>query len=90
MGGGFVDFYLEPFFACYPDMGFDYLIELKYIKRSEFYAETLQEKVSEAETQLRKYANDPRIVAVARQTTLKSLILVYRGWELVYRDEAKV
>lgn len=87
MGGGFVDFYLEPFLARYPDMGFGYLIELKYMARSEFSAAKLQEKVAEAETQLARYANDPRIQQVATQVALKKLVLVYNGWELVYRAE---
>ena len=34
MGGGFVDFYLEPFLARYRDMKFGYLVELKYIARN--------------------------------------------------------
>lgn len=87
MGGGFVDLYLEPFLARYPDMQFGYLIELKYVARSEYNAEKLQEKIAEAETQFQKYANDERIAKVAQQLPLKCLILVYSGWELVYREE---
>ncbi len=88
MGGGFVDFYLEPFLARYRDMKFGYLVELKYIARSAFTKTELASKVSEAESQLRRYASDPRIQRVAAQTTLKKLVLVYSGWELVYRAEA--
>ncbi|MGB9634025.1 MAG: AAA family ATPase, partial [Chloroflexaceae bacterium] len=35
MGGGFADIYLEPFLARYPDLRYGYLIELKYLPRSE-------------------------------------------------------
>ncbi len=87
MGGGFVDFYMEPFVARYPDIQFGYLIELKYITRSEFSEEKLQEKITDAEAQLARYAADARIQQVAAQVTLKKLVLVYRGWELVYREE---
>jgi hypothetical protein len=89
MGGGFVDFYLEPFLARYPDMQFGYFVELKYIARNDFTAARLQEKIAEAEAQLRRYANDPRAAAVAARVPLKKLVLVYNGWELVHRSEAE-
>lgn len=87
MGGGFVDFYLEPFLARYPDMRYGYLIEMKYIPRSEFDEKRLAQAINEAEQQLQKYANDTRIQQVARQVPVKKLVLVYKGWELVYRAE---
>lgn len=87
MGGGFVDLYLEPFLARYPDMQFGYLIELKYIARSDYNDAKRKEKIAEAETQFKKYAHDARIQQMAAQVTLKYLILVYNGWELVYREE---
>lgn len=89
MGGGFVDFYLEPFLARYRDMKFGYLVELKYITRNAFTPAELANKISEAESKLARYANDPRIQRVAAQVTLKKLVLVYSGWELVYRQEAE-
>jgi hypothetical protein len=87
MGGGFVDLYLEPFLARFPDMCFGYLIELKYLARSEYSADKLQEKIDEASAQFKRYANDARIRNMAAQLPLKCLTLVYHGWELVYRAE---
>ena len=87
MGGGFVDLYLEPFLTRYPDIGYGYLIELKYIPRGEFGAERLQAELTSAETQLQRYANDSRIQQVADQVSLKKLILIYSGWELVHYSE---
>ena len=87
MGDGFVDLYLEPFLARYTDMKYGYLLELKYIKRSEFNKTKLQEKIGEATSQFARYARDERIHKVAEQVTIKYLILVYNGWELVYREE---
>ncbi|MFN8486709.1 MAG: AAA family ATPase [Caldilineaceae bacterium] len=84
MGGGFVDLYLEPFLARYPDMKFGYLLELKYIARSEYNEAKLKEKIAEAAEQFKKYAHDERIRKVREQTTVICLILVYNGWELVY------
>ena len=87
MGGGFVDLYLEPFLARYPDMKYGYLIELKYIPRKEFTEAKLQEVISAAQGQLEKYANDARIQDVTSKVPVKKLILIYKGWELIYRAE---
>ncbi len=87
MGGGFADFYLEPFLARYPDMPYGYLVELEYIARSEYNDAKLKTKIAEAEVQLRKYANDARIQQIATKVTLKKVALIYNGWELVYRAE---
>jgi hypothetical protein len=87
MGGSFVDLYLQPFLARYPDMRYGYLIELKYMARSEYSAERLQAKIDEAASQLKRYLHDERVERVAAQVTIKPLILVYNGWELVYRQE---
>ena len=32
---GCADLYLEPFVAQYPDIGYGYVVEVKYLKRSE-------------------------------------------------------
>ena len=90
LGKGFTDLYLEPFLARYPDMRFGYLIELKYIPRNEFSPKKLQQKVQQAEVQLRKYAGDERLRDVRQSVTLKHLVVVYNGWELVYREELSV
>ncbi|MDM8522288.1 PD-(D/E)XK nuclease domain-containing protein [Desulfococcaceae bacterium HSG8] len=84
---GFADLWLEPFLAKFPDMRFAYLIELKYIPRGKFSDELLQEKIQSAEEQLQKYGNDDRVKKFLQNITLKKLVLVYKGWELVYREE---
>lgn len=88
VGGGFADFYLEPFLAQYPNMHFGYLVELEYIARNEFNDDKLQEKIKEAKKQLAQYANDPRLQKIAGKVTIKPIILIYNGWELAYRAEA--
>jgi hypothetical protein len=85
MGGGFSDIYLEPFLANYPAMQYGYLIELKYLPRSEDKAARLPGLIAEAETQLRRYLTDARVQAIAERVTLIGAVLVYHGWELVYR-----
>jgi len=91
MGGGFVDLYLEPFIARFPNIKYGYLIELKYMSQSEYDKKcgkkNFQELITDAENQLDQYANDPRIAEVDQQVTLKRLVLAYRGWELVHGEE---
>jgi len=87
MGGGFADLYLEPFLARYPDMRFGYLIELKYIPRGEFSQAKMEKKIAEAQDKLEQYAGDERIQGTFQDVALKKLVLVYSGWEMVYREE---
>ena len=91
MGGGFVDLYLEPFIARFPNIQYGYLIELKYMSQSEYEKEGGKKKfkklITDAQTQLDQYVNDPRIAEVTQQVTLKRLVLVYRGWELAHAEE---
>ena len=89
MGKGFVDLYLEPFFSKYERVKYGYLIELKYITRSEFSSALLQEKIKDAKTQLQQYATDPRVIKGNLGVNLKSVILVFSGWELVHCEEVK-
>jgi hypothetical protein len=85
MGKGFADLYLEPFSMKHERVKYSYLIELKYLTRSEFTTELLKEKVIEAEHQLRQYARDARL-----KGQLKCLTLVYAGWELKAMAEVTI
>lgn len=91
MGGGFVDLYLEPFLARYPEIKYGYLIELEHISETQFnkkgFDQSLAAEKAEAESQLRQYGDDTRIQQVAEQVTVKKLALIYKSWELVYAAE---
>ncbi len=87
LGGGFADLYLAPFYVRYPDMRHAYLIELKYLKRGEDSPERRRRAIAEAEAQLARYARDSRVLAALGPATLHALVLIYNGWELVYRAE---
>lgn len=84
---GFADIYLEPFTAKYPDLKYGYLIELKYMKRSEFSEEKLKELSAEAKEQLKQYAADTRIVRRSSGTKLKCAALIFSGWEMKAAEE---
>ncbi|WP_186343081.1 AAA family ATPase [Allochromatium palmeri] len=89
-GGGFVDLYLAPFHFRYPDMGHAYLIELKYLKRSEDAPDRRKERLEEARTQLCRYAGDRRVRETLGGARLHPLVLLYSGWELVHSEEIQL
>jgi len=93
MGGGFVDLYLEPFLARFDGIKYGYLIELEYISNTKFnqkeFDKSLAKEIAEAEGQLQQYGANSRIQKVAKQVTLKKLVLVYKGWQLVYAAEVE-
>jgi len=93
MGKGFVDLWLQPNFIVRPNMKHCYIVELKYVPRTQ-EAEAknpesaLVQKInSEAEAQLHRYATDPRILASVGKTSLHLLRVIYCGWEMVSCEE---
>ena len=81
---GYADLYLEPFVAQYPDMSYGYVLELKYLKRSESLDESvLADKVQEAVGQLRSYLADPSLRRRHPSVRHIGLAVVFHGWELV-------
>jgi len=89
MNKGFADIFLEPFLAQYPDLPHAYLIELKYFKRGQISDSLLQQAIEDAETQLTQYLQDDIIQNLYAQVQSTGLVLVFHGWELVYRGVAK-
>ncbi|ETR68900.1 MAG: hypothetical protein OMM_04282 [Candidatus Magnetoglobus multicellularis str. Araruama] len=81
---GYSDIYMEPFLSKYPDLKYSYLIELKYLTRSEYCEDKLQEKIKDAQEQLDQYAASDRVKCSIGSTQLIRIILVYKGWELDY------
>ncbi len=82
MGKGFADLFLEPFSVKYPDIENVWLIELKYLSRTGFTEEKTNALLSDAKTQLKRYASDSRISGKTGCGSLKCLALVFSGWEL--------
>ncbi len=83
MGKGFVDLYLQPFWAKYDDIPYTYLIELKYLTKGQGSEEEIDQALTEAESQLQQYATDARVVQGRRGGTVICVALVFCGWELV-------
>ena len=81
---GYADLYLEPFVAQYSDMQFGYVLELKYVKRSESLDESvLADKMADAVVQLRGYLADPSLPRRYPSVQHIGLAVVFHGWELV-------
>ena len=81
---GYADLYLEPFVAQYADVGFGYVLELKYVKRSEVLDESgVASKVQEAVVQLRGYLADPSLCRRYPSVRHLGLAVVFHGWEMV-------
>ena len=87
---GFADICLEPLIAQHPELRHGYLIELKYLKRSEDASEAnVQAAVEEAEGQLRRYLADGRLGRQYPSVRFTGLVVVFHGWEMVCYDKAQ-
>jgi hypothetical protein len=88
---GFADIYLEPFWEKNKEIRYGYLIELKYIPRSEKISkDLLSQKQEEAKKQLKIYMKDEKIkkkFAVRKEGKLKAIYLIWHGWELIETGE---
>ena len=95
---GYADLVLEPFTARYPDMGFGYVIELKYRKRGELPAgeaagapaPALAALLDEARGQLRRYLSDAGLRARHPAVRYIGLALVFHGWELLASEAVEL
>ena len=80
---GYADLHLEPFVAQYPDIGYGYVVEVKYLKRSERVGgSVVAEKLREAREQLAGYLADEGLRRRAPSVRYVGLAVVFHGWEL--------
>ncbi len=86
---GYSDILMLPNLPCYPDMKFSYLLEIKYIKVSDFTEELLEKKIKDAQEGLAKYGDDHFLFKQIGNTELIKIILVFSGPELKYRQKVQ-
>ncbi|MDE0217981.1 MAG: AAA family ATPase [Spirochaetaceae bacterium] len=87
LGKGHADISLEPLLARFPHLRIGYLIELKYLKRSEPADEAgVAAAVSDATAQLRRYLADDRLGHQFPGVRFTGLAVVFHGWELAHCD----
>ena len=87
LGKGHADLSLEPLVARYPHLRRGYLIELKYLKRSDSADQSgVTAVVAEAKAQLARYLADERLTRQFPAVRFIGLIVVFHGWEMVFCD----
>ena len=79
---GYSDITLNPIKKEIP---YGAIIELKYISRAKYSDKLRDEKIEEAKQQLKQY--DPKTVDSLAKVEFMKIVLVYKGWELVYCQE---
>ena len=85
LGKGHADISLEPLLARFPHLRHGYLIELKYLKRSEPADDAgVTTAVGEATGQLTRYLADDRLARQFPGVRFTGLAVVFHGWELVH------
>ena len=89
---GYCDFFLLPDLTHYPTKH-SYILELKLIPKKEkgmsgkVHEEQIAKQWEEAELQIRKYAEAPRVEALRQGTHLHRIIMQFDGWKLHRIDE---
>ena len=79
---GYADLHLEPFVAQYPDIGYGYVMEVKYLKRSERVdGSVVAETLRGAREQLKGYLADEGLRRRAPSVRYVGLAVVFHGWE---------
>ena len=87
LGKGHADIALEPLLARFPHLRVGYLIELKYLPRSESADKAgVTAAVGEATAQLRRYLADERLARQFPGVRFVGLAVVFHGWELAHCD----
>ena len=75
---GFCDFFLFPDKMRFPDVTHSYIIEFKHAKKGAKKAE-LEAQRTEGIAQLKRYAKDRKVLALAKGTTLHLILVQYSG-----------
>lgn len=83
---GYCDILMLPDLFRYPDIKYSYLIELKYIKPSEYTRATEMKKIQDGREKLDRYQNDGSLKKMMGKTGIIRLLMVFSGTELKYKE----
>lgn len=83
---GFCDMFLMPDLQRYKEVAHSYILELKYLPQEKFEAQA-ENQWKEAISQIRNYAESPKVRLLCQGTQLHCIIMQFRGWELVRMEE---
>jgi len=84
---GYGDILLLPNLFAFPDMGYSYIFEIKYIKVKDFTEKELEKKLREGKEVLLKYGDDEDLKKLTGSTELIRIVLVFSGVELKGREK---
>ena len=83
---GYCDFFLLPNMTHY-QAAHSYILELKYLAKSDCSDEKANAQWNEAVEQIKGYAIAPRVEALRQGTQLHKIIIQFCGWEAVRMEE---
>ena len=83
---GYCDFFLLPNMTHYQSKH-SYILELKYLSKSEYTEKKAQEQWDEAVGQINGYAVAPRVEAMRQGTQLHKIIVQFCGWDMIKMGE---
>ena len=83
---GYCDFFLLPNMTHY-QAAHSYILELKYLSKSDFSDEKANAQWNEAVEQIKGYAIAQRVEALRQGTQLHKIIIQFCGWEAVRMEE---
>ena len=83
---GYCDFFLLPNMTHY-QAAHSYILELKYLSKSDYSDEKSNAQWNEAVEQIKGYAIAPRVEALRQDTQLHKIIIQFCGWEAVRMEE---
>ena len=64
-----------------------YILELKYLSKSDYTEKNAQEQWDEAVEQINGYAAAPRVEALRQGTQLHKIIIQFCGWDMIKMRE---
>ena len=83
---GYCDFFLLPNMTHY-QAAHSYILELKYISKSDYSDEKANAQWNEAVEQIKGYAIAPRVETLRQGTQLHKIIIQFCGWDAVRMEE---
>ena len=83
---GYCDLFLLPNMTHY-QANHSYILELKYLSKSEYTEEKAANQWAEAVEQINGYAIAPRVEALRQGSQMHKIIMQFCGWELMRMEE---
>ena len=83
---GFCDMFLMPDLQRYPEVEHSYILELKYLPKDRFEAQSAEQWDAVVQ-QIHRYAEGEKVRQLCRGTRLHCIVMQFCGWELERMEE---